>query len=70
MKKHKVPEIASLSEALLSFDSAGVNMEVLEQRLEMVVIIKPCCLCNAFNCPSFEGCSPTGPCQVYSPGTS
>jgi hypothetical protein len=52
--KKKSEEIVSLNEELISFDSADIGIETLEQRLEMT--ITHIFSCEGFTCRDFVGC--------------
>ena len=51
--KKKTEEIVSLNEALFSFDTGDVSLEVLERRLEMFI-------CGVFGCSTFKNCGEFG----------
>ncbi len=66
MKKKEPAEMVSLNESLFSLDDENLTVEVLDQRLEMVMV-QDSFDCGVFTCSSFATCADFG-CTTFEVG--
>jgi len=63
----KKDEIVSFNEALITFDSGDISLEVLERRLELALAFVKPFICGTFGCATFTSCNQFG-CGSFTTG--